>query len=92
MITRPPATRELYEARLKAKLDEEARLEYARAEGEQIGQQIGQQRGEQLGQIRLLEQILGMPSTASEELAQWSLDQLVARLADLQRRFREQNK
>jgi len=56
MITRTPEIREQYEARLKAKLDEEARLEYARSEGEQIGQQrgelIGQQRGELIGQHR----------------------------------------
>jgi predicted transposase/invertase (TIGR01784 family) len=93
MITRTPAARELYEARLKAKLDEEARLDYARTEGEQIGQvrgeQIGQVRGEQIGQIRLLEQLLGMSPTASEELAKLSLEQLVAQLADLQRILRE---
>ena len=97
MITRTPDTRELYEARLKAKLDEEARLDYARtegrAEGEQIGQQrgeqIGQQRGEQIGQIRLLEQLLGMSPTGSEELSNWSSEQLATRLADLQRVLHE---
>jgi predicted transposase/invertase (TIGR01784 family) len=81
MISRTPDTRELYEARLKAKLDEEARLDYARAEG--------RAEGEQIGQIRLLEQLLGMPSTASEELAKSSSEQLAARLVSLQERLRE---
>jgi predicted transposase/invertase (TIGR01784 family) len=88
MITRTPETREMYEARLKAQLDEEARLDYARAEGEQIGQQ----RGEQIGQIRLLENLLKMPPTTSEELAKLGFEQLAMRLAELQRLFREQMK
>ena len=94
MITRTPETRELYEARLKAQLDEEARLDYARtegrAEGRAEGEQIGQQRGEQIGQIRFLEDFLKMPPTASEELAKLSLGQLATRLAELERMFREQ--
>ena len=85
MITRTPEIREQYEARLKAKLDEEARLEYARSEGEQIGQQ----RGELIGQIRLLERILHTTPTASEELAKLSLEQLASRLAELERIFYE---
>ena len=101
MITRTPEIREQYEARLKAKLDEEARLEFARSEGEQIGQQrgevigqqrgelIGQQRGELIGQIRLLERILDTTPTASEELAKLSLEQLASRLAELERIFHE---
>jgi predicted transposase/invertase (TIGR01784 family) len=96
MITRTPETRELYEARLKAQLDEEARLDYARAEGEQIGQQrgeqIGQQRGEQIGQIRLIEDLLKMPPTESEELAKLGLEQLAMRLAELRKLLREQTK
>ncbi|MFO0869843.1 MAG: hypothetical protein U0935_12995 [Pirellulales bacterium] len=85
MITHTPATRELYEARPKAKLDEEARLEYARTEGRAEGRAEGLVEGEQIGQIRLLEQLLGMVPTASEELAKSSTDQLAARLAELQR-------
>ena len=85
MITRTPEIREQYEARLKAKLDEEARLEFARSEGEQIGQQ----RGELIGQIRLLERILDTTPTASEELAKLSLEQLASRLAELERIFYE---
>lgn len=96
MITRTPETRELYEARLKAKLDEEARLDYARAEGEQIGQQrgeqIGLQRGERIGQIRILEELLTTSPTSSEELARLSLEQLDTRLTELQRSLREQKK
>jgi predicted transposase/invertase (TIGR01784 family) len=88
MITRTPETRELYEARLKAQLDEEARLDYARAEGEQIGQQ----RGERIGQIRLIEDLLKMPPTESEELAKLGLEQLATRLAELRKLLREQTK
>ena len=99
MISRTPDTRELYEARLKAKLDEEARLDHARTEGrtegERIGltrgEQIGLARGEQIGQIRLLEQLLGMAPTTSEELAKLSFEQLAAQLADLQRILRERS-
>ena len=85
MISRTPDTRELYEARLKAKLDEEARLDYARAEG----RTEGRTEGEQIGQIRLLEQLLETPPTASEELAKLSSERLATRLADLQELFRE---
>jgi ribosomal protein L10 len=88
MITRTPETRELYEARLKAQLDEAARLDYARAEGEQIGQQ----RGERIGQIRLIEDLLKMPPTESEELAKLGLEQLATRLAELRKLLREQTK
>jgi flagellar biosynthesis/type III secretory pathway protein FliH len=52
MITQTPETRELYEARLKAKRDEEARLDFARSEGRTEGEQIGLERGEQLGLAR----------------------------------------
>ena len=56
MITQTPETRELYEACLKAKRDEEARLAYARseglAEGRTEGEKIGLTRGEQLGLAR----------------------------------------
>jgi flagellar biosynthesis/type III secretory pathway protein FliH len=56
MITQTPETRELYEACLKAKRDEEARLAYARseglAEGRTEGEKIGLTRGEQLGLVR----------------------------------------
>ena len=56
MITQTPETRELYEACLKAKRDEEARLAYARseglAEGRTEGEKIGLARGEQLGLAR----------------------------------------
>ncbi len=88
MITRTPDTRELYEARLKAKLDEEARLDYARTEG----RLEGRAEGEQIGQIRLLEDLLKLPPTSSEELAKLSLEQLVARLGELQRVLREQKR
>lgn len=105
MITRTHATRDLYEARLKAKLDEEARLDYARTEGHSEGRVAGhiegriegrieglaegRAEGEQIGQIRLLEQLLEMPPTASEKLATLGAEPLAARLADLQRAYFE---
>ena len=85
MIAQTPATRELYEARLKAKLDEEARLDYARTEG----RTEGRVEGELMGQVRLLEQLLGMVPTSSEELAERSMEQLTTQVADLMRIFRE---
>jgi carbonic anhydrase/acetyltransferase-like protein (isoleucine patch superfamily) len=94
VITQTLETQELYEDRLKAKLDEEARLDYARAEGLEQGrkerERIDLLRWEQIGQIRLLEDLLKMLPTASEELAKLGLEQLAMRLAELQRLFREQ--
>jgi predicted transposase/invertase (TIGR01784 family) len=96
MITQTPETRELYEARLKAKRDEEARLAYARSEGlaegrtegEKIGltrgEQLGLVRGEKIGQIRLLERMLHRSPTPDAELAEASLEDLAQKLESLE--------
>ena len=77
MTARSPETRELYEARLKVKRDEKARLDYARSEGRAEGlaegEQIGLARGEKIGQIRLLERLLHRSPTDDAELAKASL-------------------
>jgi flagellar biosynthesis/type III secretory pathway protein FliH len=92
MTARSPETRELYEARLKVKRDEKARLDYARsegiakgraeglAEGLAEGEQIGLARGEKIGQIRLLERLLRRSPTNDAELAKASLQDLAKRL------------
>jgi cell fate (sporulation/competence/biofilm development) regulator YlbF (YheA/YmcA/DUF963 family) len=89
MITQSPETRELYEARLKIKRDEEARLDYARtegiAEGRVEGEQLGLARGEKIGQIRLLERLLRRSPTDDAELAKASLQDLSRRLDDLEK-------
>ncbi|MFM7071278.1 MAG: hypothetical protein ACKO38_05725 [Planctomycetota bacterium] len=95
MITQTPETRELYEARLKAKRDEEARLDFARSEGRTEGEQIGLARGEQLGlargekigQIRLLERMLHQSPTPDAELAKASLEDLDQKLESLELLF-----
>lgn len=93
MIVRTPEQESLYQARLKFQRDEVARLEQARAEGEQLGQargeQLGQARGELIGQIKLLERLLGAPSTSDEELRLSTTEQLTAKVVGLQHQFEQ---
>ena len=92
MITQTPETRELYEARLKAKRDEEARLAYARSEGlaegrtegRTEGEKIGLARGEKIGQIRLHQRMLHQSPTPDAELAKASLEDLAQKLESLE--------
>jgi len=95
MITRTPEQQLLYNSRLKFQRDETARLEYAkeqgrsegRTEGRLEGEQVGQIRGEQIGRIRVLEQMLSLPPSSSDELAKLSSVELAAKADDLQRQL-----
>jgi predicted transposase/invertase (TIGR01784 family) len=96
MITHTPATRELYEARLKAKLDEEARLYDARTEGlsQGISQGISQGRleglsqGKWIGRIQTLEGLLGLTLTDPRVLESWSETELATKAQELEQHFR----
>ncbi len=75
------------EARLKMQRDEQARLEHAREQG--LAE--GEARGELIGQIRLLQQLLGIPESSPDLLRQQSLEELAAMAGDLQRQLRERH-
>ena len=62
MISKSPEQQMQYEARLKFQLDEAAKLDFARTEGVQKGILIGS--------IRLLQKLLGVPQSDTEELYQ----------------------
>jgi len=87
MITRTPEQQLLYNSRLKFQRDAAARLDYAKEQGRSEGEQLGQIRGEQIGRVRLLEQLLNQPPSASDELAKLSPDELAAKATDLQRQL-----
>lgn len=91
MIARDPKQRNLYESRLKAERDAQAKEDYARQQG--IEQGIEQ--GELLGQAKLvsmLSSLVGEPGPCIEDLVSLGRDKLESMEADLQRRLRERNK
>ncbi len=79
MIARSPRERELYEARLKAERDQEARIQAAevRAKAE----------GELIGQIRMLERFLGLPATDKATLSAMDNETLSKLAVDLERQY-----
>jgi len=93
MIARNPEERSQYEARLKLQRDERARLQAAEERGEERGRTQGvaegRAQGELIGRIQLLRQLLHQ--TASDDLSQFSLDDLATLEADLQRQLRERS-
>ncbi|MFM9066881.1 MAG: Rpn family recombination-promoting nuclease/putative transposase [Planctomycetota bacterium] len=88
MISQTPATRELYEARLKAKRDEESRLYDARmnglTQGRAEGRVEGRVEGKWIGKIQVLEGLLGLPPTDPTLLESWDAAQLAARSKELE--------
>ena len=92
MIAQSPLEREMYEARLKFERDQLWRLRAAKNEGiaEGIAKGIaegraeGIERGEYSGQIRLLQNLLGLPESQSSELATLSIEQLRSLFTQLQ--------
>jgi len=94
MISRTPEQLMLYNARLKFQLDAEARLLYAREEGEargeargrQEGEEIGKARGLKLGRITLLQELLGIQVSTVEEFAGYD----EARLTDMADQLQQQ--
>ncbi len=68
---------------------QEAREE-GREEGRQQGRAEGRQQGEQIGAIHLLERLLNLPQTPTEQLSSLSLEDL-GKLADaLQEQLQKQ--
>ena len=66
MISKTPEQQMQYDARRKFQMDEAARLEQARNEGEAKGLREGLQKGALLGRIRLLQELLGIAPSADE--------------------------
>ena len=104
MISRTPEQLMLYNARLKFQLDAEARLLYAREEGEargeargrqegrqegeEIGKEIGKARGLKLGRITLLQELLGLRLSTVEEFTGYDESQLTDMADQLQQQLR----
>ena len=59
---------------MKLRLDEAARLEYAREEGIEKGIE----KGKLLGEIKLLQKFLGIETPTSDELSRYELPKLTA--------------
>ncbi len=83
MIAKSPKERELYEARLKLQRDERARLKAAEDQG--------LAKGETTGQVKLLQRLLGLPVSPSEELAGKPYEELRHMLSELERQYEERN-
>lgn len=91
MINKTPEQLEEYSARLKLRLDEAARLEYARNEGEEKGRQEGRQEGRKQGQIELiqtLQRLLDLPASSAEQLSKCDDVQLNDLSEELQSQLR----
>ena len=84
MISQTPDQRWLYNARLKAQLDDAARMEYAC----DVGREEGIKRGELLGRIKLCRELLNVPELTPEELTGLDLCQLNEQVEQLQQQLR----
>lgn len=97
MISRTPEERQLYEARIKFLHDQEAQMIAARMEGIEKGIEKGMERGiekgreegEQIGQLKVYQQLLGLPQTPSTELHRLLPGELANLIADLQQQLRD---
>ena len=86
MIKQTPEKMHEYSARMKLRLDEAARLEYAREEGIERGREEGRgegleeglEKGKIIGEIGLLQKILGIETPTSDELSNYNLPKLTA--------------
>ena len=84
MISQTPDQRWLYNARLKAQLDDAARMEYAC----DVGREEGIKRGELFGRIKLCRELLNVPELTPEELTGLDLCQLNEQVEQLQQQLR----
>lgn len=82
-IAQTPREKELYEARLKLRRDERARLKAAEDQG--------LAKGEVTGQIKFLRRLLGIPAVHSSELAATPIEKLNQMLNELKRQHEERN-
>jgi predicted transposase/invertase (TIGR01784 family) len=86
VFTQDEREREAYEASLKFQRDQSSLLaEAAEAEerGTKKGMEKGREQGALIGEIRLSQQLLKMPQSAEAELAQMSMEDLMALRAQL---------
>ena len=92
MIDQNPEEFLEFNLRLKLQRDESARLQRAlmegRREGRREAREEGRREGRTLGRILLLQELLGLPASTSEELAAWNIDQLNNLADDLQRQLK----
>jgi hypothetical protein len=79
MINQTPEQLLEYRARMKFQIDEIARLDYARLEGEQ--------KGELIGRISLLQELLSISRPTREELSAFDLSQLEDLAKQLHQQF-----
>ena len=84
MIDQNPEEFLEFNLRLKHQRDESARLQRALMEG----REEGRREARTLGRILLLQELLGLPASTSEELAAWNTDQLNNLADDLQRQLK----
>ena len=87
MIARDPTQRSLYESRLKAERDVQAKEDYAREEGREEGIEIG----EALGSVKTLQSLQGILDYSIDELREKSLVELNQIISQLQSRLRHRN-
>ena len=82
----------MYDAQEKQRRDrlwlQNIAIEEAEQRGELRGELRGKQRGELSGKIRILQEILGLAASSDQELDDCSLDELHARLVELQVRVK----
>ena len=84
MIDQNPEEFLEFNLRLKHQRDESARLQRALMEGREEGRREARTQG----RILLLQELLGLPASTSEELATWNIDQLNNLADDLQRQLK----
>jgi predicted transposase YdaD len=92
MIDQNPEEFLEFNLRLKHQRDESARLQRALMEGREEGRREGREEARReartQGRILLLQELLGLPASTSEELATWNIDQLNNLADDLQRQLK----
>ena len=92
MVSKSPEQRHQYDARVKFQRDEAARLEQARNEGIEQGIEQGIERGrregELLGQIKLLQQLVGIAVPTPVELLSFNEVQLSELAEQMKRQLR----
>jgi hypothetical protein len=84
MIDQNPEEFLEFNLRLKHQRDESARLQRALMEGREEARREARTQG----RILLLQELLGLPASTSEELATWNIDQLNNLADDLQRQLK----
>lgn len=92
MIAQTPEEFLEYNLRLKFQRDESARMQRALLEGHERGRregfEVGREEGRTQGRILLVQELLGLPLSTSEEPGAWTTDQLHSLAADLQRQLK----